>query len=119
MSIISQWEYPKNILQSEGIVRHPVRLISDLPPAYPYSGGVRQHSTLKSQLFNPVAGPLVGVPIMSAGALVGLPRYGAGISPLPSFGGGIAPLPPFGGAVVKTKSAKSILHDVKRKTLQL
>lgn len=127
LSLLSQSAYPKNILQSESMVKYPERYISNLPSEYsdykrrhPFSSGFRKSPSL------------VVLPSLSAGGLESLPIYGAGISRLPSFGAGISPLPSGVGAGivplpphrrgdvnVKTKSAKSILHDLGTKTLQL
>lgn len=54
-------------------------------------------------------------------SLVPMPEpfiVGHGLSPLPSVGAGLEPLPPV-GASLKTQSAKSILHSLEKRTIQL
>lgn len=54
-------------------------------------------------------------------SLVPMPEpfvVGHGLSPLPSIGAALEPLPII-GAGLKTQSAKSILHSLEKRTIQL
>ena len=111
MTLLPTTSYSANILTRNGILHSSPSYVAHLPTgsfiAPPVTLLPQRRTLVRSH--------------GETASLVPMPEpfvVGHGISPLPSVGAALEPLPII-GAGLKTQSAKSILHSLEKRTIQL